>query len=211
MLFLGHVRHIWSSAFLKDRLLAVSTVALMLFFSIFIALILSGKIGLLIVKSSSMRPYMAPGSLLIFKKATIAEIKPGEVVVFCEDRSSNLLVTHRVVDRVFSKGKIFLQTKGDANNRFDASLIGESQLVGKVVYVVPGMGWAVSIAKTPAGILFLNTALIALILLIIVDKIKAKERLAYQAGLGLMLPKDDISGKGGIVHSFTKNAGSNVN
>lgn len=181
MQVLGRLRHIWGSTSLRDRLLAIPIAALILFFSVFLAFMLSGKIGLLIVKSGSMRPYMAPGSLLIFKEATITEVNLGEVIVFCEDPSSNLLITHRAVDRVFSKGKIFLKTKGDANKRFDASLIGESQLKGKAVYVIPGAGRVISIAKTPAGTLILNIALIVLILLIIVDKIRAKDRLACQA------------------------------
>lgn len=183
--FLATIKGWWHGFSLKDKILAAITLAALAIFSIFFVLAVLGEIGLLIVKSGSMQPYMAPGSLLIFKSATIPDIKRGEVVVFRESISSDLLITHRAVDKIFERGGFYIKTKGDTNHRADVMLVGEDQIMGKAAYVVPGAGRMLGFAKTPVGLLALNLMLAFFTLLMLIDRIRARERAHYKTEVAL--------------------------
>ncbi len=179
--FLTIIKGWWHGFSLKDKILAAITLAISATFSIFFVLAVSGKIGLLIVKSGSMQPYMPPGSLLVFKSATISDVSRGEVVVFRESKSSSLLITHRAVDKIFKKDGFYVKTKGDTNHRADTMLVGEDQIIGKAAYIFPGVGRIFGFAKTPVGLLILNLMLAFFVLLMLIDRVRARERARYQA------------------------------
>ena len=80
-------------------------------------------------------------------------------------------VTHRLIE-ITEEGKYIAQ--GDANNTPD-SPIDPSQVVGKVVFVIPKIGVVINFLRTPIGILILITVGAALVYLPgVIDKIKKK-------------------------------------
>ena len=68
----------------------------------------------------------------------------GDIVTF--ERNGNL-ITHRIV----GEGEDGFVTKGDANNAEDADALGEENIVGKVVLVIPRVGRAIELLRTPLG------------------------------------------------------------
>lgn len=96
-----------------------------------------GGFSMFRVATGSMEPEMPVGTLLISQKTEISEIKVGDVVNF-RSRDNGMLgmiITHRVVKMYEdADGKIFLETKGDANKYADAKLADEENLIGKVIY-----------------------------------------------------------------------------
>jgi len=179
------VKNRWCEMTLKDKSLSGIAVIMVVVFSILLTLTASGKIGLLIVKSGSMTPQMQPGSLLVFKAAGIDDVKAGEIIVFREDRFSNALVTHRAVDKVFDGGKLYIKTRGDNNHRPDTMLVGKDELMGKTIYIIPQAGYILAFTKTPVGLLVLNFMLAFFVLLLVVDKIRAAERMALSSDDGM--------------------------
>jgi signal peptidase I len=80
----------------------------------------------------------AKGDLLLIRGADPAEIRVGDVVVY---EGSRGLIVHRVL-KIWSDegGNLIFQTKGDANAPADTP-IREEAVVGKVIAVVPKLGW----------------------------------------------------------------------
>jgi signal peptidase I len=88
------------------------------------------------VFGTSMVPSIHPGDLLTIQRAGLAEISPGEVVLFLQKER---LFVHRVVDRKFagtrdSLAESCLITRGD-RLRHDDPPVSSAELLGRVVCV----------------------------------------------------------------------------
>lgn len=93
------------------------------------------------ILTGSMRPTMPPGTLVVVKPTTFAEIAAGDVVTFQLASGKPAVVTHRVVSVVTNlDGKRSLRTQGDANPVPDADLVRPVQVRGTVWYSVPHLG-----------------------------------------------------------------------
>jgi len=108
--------------------------------------------GKAVVATGSMEPAIAPGDMIIFHEQE--NYKVGDIVVF----EAENFVTHRIIETT-ENGFI---TQGDANNTDDGEILRE-QMIGKVVLIVPKVGYAVDFVKSPFGILVLVLGLLALI------------------------------------------------
>ena len=82
----------------------------------------------------------------------------GDVITFY---SGNSLVTHRIVGET-ERGFI---TKGDANNAAALYSVPITDVVGKVVLVLPGIGVIVEALRTPLGMTVLLGIALCMILL----------------------------------------------
>lgn len=89
------------------------------------------------VVTGSMEPTISTGSVLICKKTAITQIETGDIVCY-RTRVAEIygsIVTHRVADiRKDENGKIYLETRGDANVSSDPYYVNESNLVGRVMW-----------------------------------------------------------------------------
>lgn len=121
-----------------------------------------------VVSSGSMIPALNINDVLIVKDGnsnSFDSLKIGDVIVFhaaAEDR----VIVHRVAEiQTGSHGERIITTKGDAN---DASIPGVdnpirvSQYIGKVVYVIPGLGLITKVLSPPV-----NYIIIAVILAVL--------------------------------------------
>ena len=148
-------------------------VAIVLFTSVFLvnALIpfIEGAEKPLVVLSGSMKPIMLPGDIIVVKSVDQNELKVGDVVAFQPPGSRpNTLVTHRVISLEKGKERLF-QTKGDANNVRDDFKVPASNAVGKLIFVIPFVGYLTEISKNK------NIFLLMIILpvcLLIIDEVR---------------------------------------
>ena len=60
-------------------------------------------------------------------------------------------VTHRIVEIKVIEGKYHYLTKGDANDNNDPKEVSETDVVGKVLFDVPFIGYIVDGARKPLG------------------------------------------------------------
>jgi signal peptidase I len=86
------------------------------------------------VKGGSMVPSLWPGDIVEVRRRSVAEISPGEIVVF---ERNGLLVTHRVVEKVGGPERTLLVTRGDALRAPDAPVSSE-ELLGGVTAILRG-------------------------------------------------------------------------
>ena len=82
----------------------------------------------------------------------------GDIITFY---SGNSLVTHRIISET-EEGFI---TKGDANNAADLQPVPITDVVGKVVVIVPKAGAAIQFLQTPLGMTILLGIAVLLILM----------------------------------------------
>jgi signal peptidase I len=111
-----------------------------------------GNFKLFTVQSGSMEPTIKTGSL-IFVKPT-GEYNVGNIITkWKEDKK--VTITHRVMSKEGEDGKIIYQTKGDANNAPDSDKITKEQIIGKMLWSLPYLGYPVGFAKTAPGLIII--------------------------------------------------------
>jgi len=124
----------------------IVAVALLLIVSI---LPITGNYKVMTVISGSMAPAIKMGSVVIVKPA--ADYKIGDVITFGPYSKTKAPTSHRIYDIKVVDGQPVYITKGDANNAPDAREIQKRDIVGKVLFSVPFVGYAVDFAKKPIG------------------------------------------------------------
>lgn len=95
-----------------------------------------------IIGSGSMQPTLNVGDITIITSAPVNTIQKGDIIQYMTPEA---MITHRVIDTYTSGGTRWFITKGDANNAPDPDPVNEQQVMGKVMFTIPQLGW-VSIA-----------------------------------------------------------------
>ena len=110
---------------------------------------ITGNYKVLMVLSGSMEPNIKTGSIVVVKPAD--DYKIGDMITFGPYSKIKAPTTHRIYDIKVVESQPVYVTKGDANNAPDAKEIQEKDILGKVLFSVPYMGYAVDFAKKPLG------------------------------------------------------------
>ena len=94
-----------------------------------------------VIATGSMEPLIKPGDVVLAKKIKGQEAKLGDIIHF-RHLENKIYIVHRVVDVKTEKGKGQLfQTQGDNNSSADSKLVEPQQIKGKVIQVIPKIGW----------------------------------------------------------------------
>jgi len=96
----------------------------------------------LTVLTRSMEPAYPPGTLVIVQPAEPEEIRIGDVITYQIAPGVPEYITHRVVAVSSStSGAITFTTKGDNNGVADENPVIAEQVMGRVWYSLPWIGW----------------------------------------------------------------------
>lgn len=90
------------------------------------------------VITGSMEPALKIGSLIYVKADDPAEVKEKEIIAFYGSAEDSGIITHRVV--INNPVSSCFQTKGDANDTEDPTLVEYSRYIGSVKFKLPYMG-----------------------------------------------------------------------
>lgn len=145
-------------------LLGVLTLA---FVALFVVQAVPGLVGAehsYVVLTGSMEPAINPGDSVIVDEVAPEEVRTGDVITF-RDGADDPPVTHRVVEVVETDGEVRYRTAGDNNDNVDAGLVHPDDLIGKVWFTIPFVGYVTQFANTPAGAAVLVGVPIALLVL----------------------------------------------
>lgn len=151
------------------------------------------------VVTGSMEPTIPCGAVLINKETPISEIKVDDIICYRSGIAEiyGAIVTHRVVgiERDVA-GKIYLETRGDANNSSDPYYADETNLVGKVIWHKDKVGFLTGVLAFLSGDIGFLACIVFPVLLIsgmimqrAVNSLKREMQLARQ--LENMSPKED--------------------
>lgn len=110
---------------------------------------ITGNYKFFVVQSGSMEPSISTGSIVMVAPKDTYMI--GDIITFKNVADAKAPITHRVADIRVEQGKQTYLTKGDANNAPDAREVSPSEVLGKVLFHVPYLGYGVGAAKTPYG------------------------------------------------------------
>lgn len=111
-----------------------------------------------VVISGSMEPAVHKGSLsFINKHSKYEDIKNGDIIAYQTPTGDK--VTHRVRE-VTEEGFI---TRGDANPVDDVALTTESNFLGKNIFSIPMLGYAVGTLQTTRGKIVLGTIIVLIL------------------------------------------------
>ncbi len=113
----------------------------------------------LVVLSGSMEPAMPVGSIVLTKSVEPDRVETGDIITFAltSDMTgrSQPFATHRVAQVIDGKtGRSFV-TKGDANSVRDAIPVQAGHLVGKVVLIVPFVGYLTRFVQSSLGLILM--------------------------------------------------------
>jgi len=104
------------------------------------------------VLSGSMEPGLKVGGVVITRPVEVEDIKVEDIITFYSPLSEKL-TSHRVI-AVEDSSSFHFRTKGDANEDDDPFILLHAQnVVGKVCFHLPYLGYATQFVKTPLGLL----------------------------------------------------------
>ncbi|MBT3356081.1 signal peptidase I [bacterium] len=127
-------------------ILAIAIIAVFLVLS---AIPIKGGYKSFIVLSGSMEPKIRTGSIVATKPAENYQV--GDVITFGESSKMKTPTTHRITAIEKNDDIEKYITKGDANNAKDHKQVSKNEVIGKVLFSVPFLGYAVNAAQKPIG------------------------------------------------------------
>lgn len=101
------------------------------------------------VMSGSMSPVIKTGALVVDYRSK--NYSPKDIVTYQSDKA----ITHRIVSTFYYKGNVYYVTHGDANNNSNTTFIFKKQILGKVLFQIPYLGYIIGFGKTWPGLIML--------------------------------------------------------
>ena len=164
---------------LKTLWNVVTTVLVMAVVILAILLVGVRVVGLTpyVVLSGSMEPTYHTGSLIYVKKVDPFTIESGTPITFMMDEDT--IATHRVVQVVPDEtdaSVVRFQTKGDANDAIDGSLVHYKNVIGTPIFSIPYLGFVSNYITNPPG-MYIGFIVLGLIILMLFapDLLKAAD------------------------------------
>lgn len=94
------------------------------------------------VLTSSMRPHLPPGTLLISRPVPFDSLKVGDVITYQLESGRADVISHRIISTTpDQQGNTELITQGDNNDFPDDAPVRDVQVRGKLFYAVPYAGF----------------------------------------------------------------------
>ena len=130
------------------------------------------------VLSGSMEPTYLTGSVVYVQKVNTDDLKKGDVITY--KVGSKTLVTHRIIELVpdpEDPERTLFRTKGDNNNTADGALVEPQNVVGRVAFGIPLLGYLSVFLQTPYGkIAAIAFAIMLLALMFLPDLLLKKDK-----------------------------------
>jgi signal peptidase len=117
------------------------------------------------VETGSMAPRFPVGSLAVVEPIDPADVEAGTVIVFVDPNDRSRLIAHRAVERLDTDPPAW-RTQGDANASVDAFPVASRDIVGRVRWVIPGVGAIVTAVRGPQAVLLLVGLPLAVLVLL---------------------------------------------
>lgn len=147
----------------------VALLAIVIPFVIFAVPQVVGASHSYVVLSGSMQPTIAAGDVVIVDSVETDSLQEGDVITF-EPPSDHQLagaerITHRIIEVVEREDGTYFRTKGDANEEPDRALVPADNVVGRVAFAIPKLGYVSQFAGSDQGILLLVIVPAALLII----------------------------------------------
>ncbi len=159
-------------------------VAAILFFVVAVAVIpmfLGNRT--LVVLSGSMEPAIGKGAAVIAQPVASKTLKAGDVIIFSPSAEAQVPIIHRITAIREKTGTLYYTTKGDANNAPDPAEISLPATAWTVKITLPLIGYVISFASSPLGIVLLIVIPVVAMLVMSVREWLSKDRSTLSASV----------------------------
>jgi signal peptidase len=120
----------------------------------------------LVVLSGSMEPVLGTGDVSVVRTIAPLEARPGDVVTFRDPDDADRLITHRVREMHAQGPVVVFRTRGDANTASENWQVRSTEEIGRVVYRIPKLGWALMYARSKGLFVLMLGGALALLLVL---------------------------------------------
>ena len=118
----------------------IGSLSILMITSFLIKKILKTETPFLVVMSGSMKPALRKGDILIISNRNTKRHEIGDIIIF-KDIKEGTLISHRI-KKVEKEGeKILITTKGDASCIPDRGYIKPEDIIGRVIFKIPWIGY----------------------------------------------------------------------
>jgi signal peptidase I len=104
-----------------------------------------------VVRSGSMAPAIGSGDVLVTRPMDPLQARVGQIVTFKDPDGSGRLLTHRVRAVHWAGDQVNFVTQGDANTGQERWSVPVDGRIGRVLYRIPKLGYALVWAQGPVG------------------------------------------------------------
>jgi signal peptidase len=128
-----------------------------LLLSIICFLIFGSRIAMIdifTIYTGSMKPTIPIGSTVIVQPLQESHIKVDDIIAFNSSTNSETVV-HRVIEVNNENSSLSFRTAGDANESPDVDLVPARNVVGKVCFIIPYLGYLSEFLRTKLGYVLL--------------------------------------------------------
>lgn len=108
-----------------------------------------GGVELRVVQSGSMEPAITTGSVVLLRPTEAYQKR--DIITYYVNGNDGTPVTHRVVANRIQGGEPYYTTQGDANDTKDSNEVSHSNVIGKVIFTVPVLGYLFDFVQQPIG------------------------------------------------------------
>ena len=104
------------------------------------------------IMGGSMGPALPAGSVAVVQPVDSRDVEVGDVIAFSPEKEQKAtIVTHRVVEVLALDNVLTFQTKGDNNKEPDRNAVTSANVMGKVRFHIPLLGYILHLIKQPLG------------------------------------------------------------
>lgn len=124
------------------------------------------------VLSGSMEPELPVGGIVYVREVDAADLELRDVITF--KLAEETTVTHRIIDIIHDENdpqKVLFQTQGDSNDVVDGTLVAPENIIGKVIFKLPYMGYLAMFLQTKQGKLAAIAACAAMLLITLMSEL----------------------------------------
>lgn len=135
---------------------SILAIAVLVLSAIVVAPGLIGADESYVVLSDSMEPAFTSGDVVIVDAVPTEQIDVGDVITYdSPGAGTDDRISHRVVAIDRSDEQTTFRTKGDQNEKRDQYVVDETDVIGRIWFVIPFVGYFVRFAGTDLGIIML--------------------------------------------------------
>ena len=102
------------------------------------------------ILSGSMTPAIKTGAMIATSKVTPEEVQVGDIIAF-RIEGMDTPICHRVIEIKETEEGIGFQTKGDANEEPDTWVVKPENLIGRMTFHIPYVGYLAKFIKSKIG------------------------------------------------------------
>ncbi len=103
------------------------------------------------IYSGSMDPSIPIGSVAAVYPTEASSIQVGDIIAYSSPTEADKMIVHRVVEVITDNGLVSFRTAGDGNSIADGYMVPTNNIVGRVWFHLPFLGYFAYFVKTVPG------------------------------------------------------------